>query len=208
MHLTEPMRALLISRALISSPETRAEAGPVFERVAAQGFADLPYDDMWSTSLVLAGEIAAALGHADAGRAVWQMLAPLSDRVASLGFWALAPLAYGAALGAQACGEPAQDDLFEQAIEISTRLEAPILRGAGRSGVGAFAGGARNPHGPRPRPQTARRGRRRVTRPRLRARAHELTTPVNCRCRPRTCRRSRRRYNRPSRSDCGDRVQS
>jgi hypothetical protein len=128
MHLTETMRALLISRALISSPATRADARPVFERVAAERFADLPHDDMWSTSLVLAGEIAAALGDANAGRAVLEMLAPLSDRVASLGFWIVAPLAYGAALGAQACGDPAQDDLFEQAIEISTRLEAPILR--------------------------------------------------------------------------------
>ena len=120
--------AVLLARALACSPETVLEATGILERAAADDFAELPLGLHWAPSLVAAAETAFMLGNARVGATVLRLLAPFADQAAFDAAWVLAPVAYGAALAASAASDPAADDLFEQALAVCERLDAPILR--------------------------------------------------------------------------------
>lgn len=59
---------------------------------------------------------------------VRMLLEPFADRVAFNGVWTIAPVAYGAGVAAAAAGESTIDEFFEEAIAVSQRLRAPMLR--------------------------------------------------------------------------------
>jgi hypothetical protein len=120
--------SILLARALACTTETKAEATEVVRKAASHEFDDLPRGLHWTGCLIAAAEVAYLLDDAPLGRLVRDVLEPFADGVAFNGTWAIAPIAYGAAIGGAAAGEPTADELFEHAIAVCRRLDAPLLR--------------------------------------------------------------------------------
>ena len=80
------------------------------------------------TLYVVAAEAAFILGCPDVGRAIRPLLEPFADQSSFNGLWIAPPIAYGAALAGAAAGQHGVDALFEQAIVVCGRLQAPMLR--------------------------------------------------------------------------------
>ncbi|HVJ95383.1 MAG TPA: BTAD domain-containing putative transcriptional regulator [Acidimicrobiia bacterium] len=87
----------------------------------------MPKDLRWSGTLLLAAEAAFMVQAEDVGAIVLRMLEPFRDQVVFANF-VLAPIAYGAGLAAAATGREDFEPYFEQAVDLSNRLDAPILR--------------------------------------------------------------------------------
>ena len=119
---------LVAGRALVESAETRAESAEQLARAATGEFAAVPLDMFWATSLIYAAETAFAVNDAASAGTISRLLRPFADQVAFVGNWAVAPIAYGAAVAAAAAGDKSADDLFEQAINVADQLQAPLLR--------------------------------------------------------------------------------
>jgi hypothetical protein len=96
--------------------------------LSRHGFDDLQRDQLWSSILLAAAESTFLLDLPDAARAIRRLLDPYIDQVAFSGLWVAGPIAHGVALAAAACNDPDTDALFEQALSLSDRLEAPALR--------------------------------------------------------------------------------
>jgi hypothetical protein len=126
----DPNAAVLLARALADADETRAEAAEVLERAAGHDFADLPLGVHWSATLVAAAQASFMLGNGRVGRLVFEHLEPFAEYLAFNGSWVFAPLGLAAGLGAAVGGVDAAvvDQLFEQAISVSERVRAPMLR--------------------------------------------------------------------------------
>jgi DNA-binding SARP family transcriptional activator len=120
--------SILLARALASTEETRPEAAEVLARAARHDFDELPLGPHWTGCLIAAAETACMLGDARVGAMVRMLLEPFADRVAFNGVWTIAPVAYGAGVAAAAAGESTIDEFFEEAIAVSQRLRAPMLR--------------------------------------------------------------------------------
>ncbi len=118
---------IMLGRALVDG----ADRGPAREALALlsdDDIAALSRDIFWSTVLVSAAEAALMLGLPRLGAIVHRELSPFADQVAFVGNWVVAPIAYGAALGAAASANDDADQLFAHALGISERLRAPVLR--------------------------------------------------------------------------------
>ena len=85
------------------------------------------------------------VGNTPCGRQVMlRHLRAFADQVAFNGSWAIAPLAFGAAMAAAAAGDhAAADELFEHALAVSERLRAPLLRARAEIGWSRVSVGPR-----------------------------------------------------------------
>ena len=125
----DPNSEILLAHALACFPETNQDAFGRLEQAAARDFEDLPLGLHWAPSLVAAAETAYMVGNSRVGEVVLRHLRPFPDQVAFNGSWAIAPLAFGAAMAAAAAGDhAATDETFEHALAVSERLRAPLLR--------------------------------------------------------------------------------
>jgi transcriptional regulator with XRE-family HTH domain/tetratricopeptide (TPR) repeat protein len=99
----------------------------VFDALAVDGFARLPHDSMWATSLAYLTEACAFLGDEKQASILFDFLLPYSDRTIVVGG---ATACYGAAarylgmLATTMSNWPAAEQHFEAAIEMDTRLKA------------------------------------------------------------------------------------
>jgi DNA-binding SARP family transcriptional activator len=123
----DPGPSILLARALADSEATRGEALELLTSAAWHDFDDLPLGILWGGELVVAGEAAALLGSAGVGRVVFHLLAPFAEQATFNGAWTVGPIAYGAALAAAAAGIPDADALFELALDMCVKLDAPVL---------------------------------------------------------------------------------
>ncbi len=121
--------SILLARALASGADTRSEALEVLTKAARHEFDDVPLGLHWTGCLVAAAEAACMLGDARVGNVVRGLLEPFADCVAFNGVWPIAPVAYGAAVASVAAGADRRARaFFEQALDISQRLRAPMLQ--------------------------------------------------------------------------------
>jgi type IV pilus biogenesis protein CpaD/CtpE len=65
---------------------------------------------------------------ADVAKVVHRLLLPFASRVAFARNWVVEPIALGAAIAGVGAGCSGTDDLFEEAIDVAVRLDAPVLR--------------------------------------------------------------------------------
>ena len=103
-----------------------SEAREDLDALAAGGFAALPFDEEWIVSVCLLAETATTLGEAEHASALYEMLLPYGDRVAT----AYPEISIGAVaryLGLLAAAIERWDDAerhFEQALELNERIGA------------------------------------------------------------------------------------
>jgi hypothetical protein len=77
--------------------------------------------------LIAAGEAAYMVGSERVGRIVHRLLVPFASRVAFARNWVVEPIAFGAGIASAAAKYDDTDELFEAAIDVATRLDAPVL---------------------------------------------------------------------------------
>jgi DNA-binding SARP family transcriptional activator len=118
---------IMMSRALAASGR-RDEARCLLGTVTEPELESLPKDALWSTVLIVAAEAAYMVDAADVARVVHRLLVPFASRIAFARSWAVAPIALGAALAGACAGTPDADELFEEAVDICVRVDAPVLR--------------------------------------------------------------------------------
>ena len=118
----------VLARALADSEATRPAARRIISDLTQHQFTELLEGAFWSTILVGTAESAFLLDLPDVGRMVRRLLEPYLDQVAFSGLWVAAPIAHGAAVAAAASHDPDAGALFEHAIAIAERLDAPVLR--------------------------------------------------------------------------------
>ena len=83
--------------------------------------------------LTVAAETAYMVHAVDVARVVHRLLPPFTSQVVFAGNWVVAPVALGAALAGACAGTGDADELFEEAVDISVRLDAPVCAPAPRS---------------------------------------------------------------------------
>jgi len=118
---------IMTARALAATGDTDGARA----LIAALGDAELDrvaHDVVWVATMIAAAEAAFMLGLPELGASVRRRLEPFREQVAFVGNWVLAPIAYGAAVAGAAAGHTDIDALWDQALEISDRLGAPVLR--------------------------------------------------------------------------------
>jgi tetratricopeptide (TPR) repeat protein len=106
--------------------EARAE----FDRLAAREFTDIPRDGDWITTMMLLGDVCAAVGDKARAPLLYRALLPYADVnvVAGLGVACLGPAARVLGkLAATGGRRDAAERHFEHALELSRRLKAPVL---------------------------------------------------------------------------------
>ena len=118
---------VMLSRALAAAGR-REEARCVIDGVTEEELESLPKDALWSTVLIAAAEAAYMVGAVEVARVVHRLLVPFSSRVAFARNWVVEPIAFGAAIAAACIRCPDADDLFEEAVAVSVRLDAPVMR--------------------------------------------------------------------------------
>jgi tetratricopeptide (TPR) repeat protein len=107
--------------------DLRRDASLEFERLAADGFASIPRDSLWQTSLCYLAEVCAYLGDADRAAVLYELLLPYARLTVVLGN---ATVCYGATsrLLGQLASIRAQWDAaeahFEHALELNARMGA------------------------------------------------------------------------------------
>ena len=95
---------------------------------SANDFEDLPQGAHWSACARRGG---GGRVHARRSRCRprrYALLEPFATQIAFNGSWVVAPVAYGAALGAAAADDPRPTTLFEHAVGVCDRMRAPVLR--------------------------------------------------------------------------------
>jgi hypothetical protein len=115
------------ARALAALPHRREDARRCIESTIRSDFETLARNGFWSSILVFTAETVTILDLPDAACLIHELLQPFADQVAFSGNWVAGPIAYGAAVAAAAARNASTDELFEQAVVISDRLEAPLL---------------------------------------------------------------------------------
>ena len=118
---------VMLSRALAAAGR-RDEARGVIDSVSDEELESLTQDALWSMVLIAAAEAAYMIGAERVGGTVHRLLVPFASRVAFARNWVVAPIAFGAGMASAAAGCADTDDLFQESLEISERLDAPILR--------------------------------------------------------------------------------
>jgi predicted ATPase/DNA-binding XRE family transcriptional regulator len=112
---------------LYSELAMRAEAEREFEALAAEGFAALPRDAMWITTLSYLAEVCAYLGDTERATLLYDYLLPYEGRAVVVGFLAVC---YGAAshylglLAATLGRWSVAEEHFESALELNARMGA------------------------------------------------------------------------------------
>jgi len=122
-----PGIALVLARALAADENHHDEARALLGEYADNSFGQLRRGTFWSSLLVLSAETAHLLEFPEAGRVIRDLLAPFADQVAFSGSWVTAPVAYGVGIAMLACDDPDADQHLRRAVDIATRLEAPVL---------------------------------------------------------------------------------
>lgn len=122
---TFPGVALVLARALAAEQSGHAEARSLLSTLAGDGFARLRRGPYWSTVLVLSAETACILDLPDVSAAVRDLLLPFADQVAFCGVWVTAPISYGIGVAMTGCRDPHAEELLEQAVRTSERLQGP-----------------------------------------------------------------------------------
>ena len=146
-----PGFSFLHARFLAGDTATHAAARTVVEDLAQHEFEDLSVGPFWSSLLIVTAESAFLLGLPAVGRAIRRLLEPYIDQVAFSGLWVAAPIAHGAAVAAAAAHDPDASSLFEHAIMIAERVNAPLLRARAQL---AWVAATCLPSTPRSRPYT------------------------------------------------------
>ncbi len=103
-----------------------AEAREALEALAADGFANVPFDEGWLVSLGLLSETATALGDAERASALYEMLLPYGDRVA-VAYPEISTGSVARYLGLLASTMERWDDAerhFTEALEVHERIGA------------------------------------------------------------------------------------
>ena len=118
---------IMLSRALAAA-DRRDEARRVIETVTEEELECLPQDPLWSMVLMAAAEAAYMVGSVRVARIVHRLLLPFSSRVAFARNWVVEPIAFGAGVASAGAQYGDTDELFQEAIDISIRLDAPVLR--------------------------------------------------------------------------------
>jgi hypothetical protein len=118
---------VLLGRALATAGR-RDEARRLITALTEAELEALPKDALWSMVLIAAAEAAYMVDAVDIARVVHRLLAPFASRVAFARNWAVAPIALGAALAGACSGSADIDELFQEAVDVSVRLDAPVLR--------------------------------------------------------------------------------
>ena len=121
------LRYVLV-RALAAEKENRPVVRRLMLELAERDFEELPVGSFWASVLVVSAETAFLLDLPDVARVIRELLDPYVDQIAFAGSWVAAPVAYGSAVAAAASGDPSAGDLFELAIAMAERLDAPLLR--------------------------------------------------------------------------------
>jgi hypothetical protein len=103
------------------------DAGKALESIDRKELRALPQDMLWSSTLILAAEAAFMLGCKTWGSWTRELLEPFRELVAVANF-VLAPIAYGAGVAAAAAGDGDFDECFREALDVSRRLNAPVLQ--------------------------------------------------------------------------------
>ena len=118
---------IMLSRALAAAGR-RDEALAEIATVTEADLESLPKDALWSMVLTVAAETAYMVHAVDVARVVHRLLAPFTSQVVFARNWVVAPVALGAALAGACAGTGDADELFEEAVDISVRLDAPVFR--------------------------------------------------------------------------------
>lgn len=118
---------IMFARALVAAGRW-GDARRVIDTVTEEDLENLPKDALWSMLLIAAAEAAYVVGAVRVARVVHRLLVPFASRVAFARNWVVAPIAFGAGLASAAAKYGDTDDLFEEALDISIRLDAPVLR--------------------------------------------------------------------------------
>jgi eukaryotic-like serine/threonine-protein kinase len=104
----------------------RAEAKAEFERLASDGFADVPRDPVWLASIAVLAEVCVFVRDASGADALYEMLLPYASRNASIGlnlcFGAVAQ--YLGMLAAAMSHFAAAESHFEAALAMNRRMGA------------------------------------------------------------------------------------
>jgi tetratricopeptide (TPR) repeat protein len=103
-----------------------AEGHQALEALAADGFAQLPFDETWLASMALLAEAASALGDAEHAAVLYDLLLPYADRVA-LSYAEISTGSVSRNLGLLAATTERWDDArrhFEDALEANQRIGA------------------------------------------------------------------------------------
>jgi hypothetical protein len=122
-HVT---KRVVTARALAAAGDRR-QAASILGSITRAELDELSKDLLWSSTLIFAAEAAFMLGSEALGAEVFRLLAPFRSQVAVANF-VVAPIAYGAGLAAAAAGCDDVDSLFEESLDVSRRLDAPVLR--------------------------------------------------------------------------------
>ena len=93
---------------------------------AATDFADVPRDVVWSTTMSVYADAAAALGATAEGTRVLEILRPYTHLIAADGAHVYKPVALSAGVLAARLGHPDAATLLDQARAIATSLDAPL----------------------------------------------------------------------------------
>jgi hypothetical protein len=112
----------------LADAETRTQVSNRVMRSRALAAAGRPRDPLWSMVMIVAAEAAYMVNAPDTARGVHRLLVPFASQVAFARNWVIAPIALGAALAGACAGTPDTDDLFQQAVDITCCLDAPVLR--------------------------------------------------------------------------------
>lgn len=117
---------IMVARCLAANGDSDG-ARALLGSVTTHDLDTMPKDMRWASTLLLAAEAAFMVEAEDVGAIVLRLLEPFRDQIAFANF-VVAPVAYGAGLAAAAAGRDGYASFFEQALELSDRLEAPVLR--------------------------------------------------------------------------------
>jgi YVTN family beta-propeller protein len=122
---TYPILRCALANMLGELGSTR-EARFEFEALAAEDFAQIPFDEEWAVSVCLLAETSARLGDRDRAATLYELLAPYADRVTiSYTEISLGPVARYLGILAEAIGR--DDDAerhFRDSLELSERIGA------------------------------------------------------------------------------------
>ena len=105
------------------------EARTVFDRLAEQGFDDLPRDGRWTTCIAYLTEVCAALGDDGQAANLYRLLLPYADRVLVLGGGVVCTGAASRHLGLLAATMGRWSDAerhFDDALATNTRIGAVL----------------------------------------------------------------------------------
>lgn len=109
------------------------EARALLDPVAAAGFASVPRDMLWSTTMTQWAEVAAETASEDAGRRLLELLEPWADQFPTTSITLWMPIAhYTGRLRAMLGDHDAADSHFARAIELGGGFRSPMFAAASR----------------------------------------------------------------------------